>query len=323
MSPFVSHLAVELDAFLAFKRTMGSPYVRAEFTLRSFDRFVLDYARRHRPFRLDEVVLAWLASKSKDRKPVTVTVDLGAVRQFCLHRRRRDPAAFVPGRVWAPQSTKSDFLPFVFTAAQVRDLLERATSLKGPPFRAVVFRALLLVLYCTGVRPGEALRLRMKDVDTNAGLLFIAESKGRSRWVPFERSLGRELTRYTIARRALALAGEGPDTPFLIDPQGRRLRSNTASYTIRALLVDAGLKPAVGRVGPRPYDFRHTFAVHRLTRWYRAGVDINGRLPWLSAYMGHNDILGTESYLTATPELLAIASKRFGRHLARRSADKA
>lgn len=319
MSPFVSHLAGELDAFLAFKRTMGSPYVRAEFTLRSFDRFVLDYARRHRPFRLDEAVLAWLASKSKDRKPVSVTVDLGAVRQFCLHRRRRDPDAFVPGRVWAPQSTKSEFLPFVFTDAQVRDLLKRATSLDAPAFRGVVFRALLLVLYCTGLRPGEALRLRMRDVDTNRGLLFITESKGRSRWVPFERSLGRELARYTVARRAIS--GDGPDDPFLIDPRGGSLRSKTAGYTVRALLVDAGLKPAVGRVGPRPYDLRHTFAVHRLTRWYRAGVDINGRLPWLSAYMGHNDILGTESYLTATPELLAIASKRFGRHLARRSAD--
>src|SRR5947207_1936947 len=51
-----------LDAFLVFKRAMGHPYVRAEFTLRSFDRFVVSYARRHRPFRLDNAILAWLAS---------------------------------------------------------------------------------------------------------------------------------------------------------------------------------------------------------------------------------------------------------------------
>ena len=316
MSSFISHLAAELDAFLAFKRTMGHPYVRAEFTLRSFDRFVLSYSRRLRPFRLDEAILAWLASQRKDRKPVTVTADLGAVRQFCLHRRRRDPAAFVPGRSWAPQSTESEFLPFVFTDAQVRDLLRRATSLDRPPFRGVALRALLLVLYCTGVRFGEALRLRMKDVDANGGLLFIAESKGRSRWVPFERSLGRELTQYMAARRALVAAG--PDDPFFIGADGRQLQVKTASQVVRRLLRAAGLKPPVGRVGPRPYDFRHTFAVHRLTRWYRAGVEINARLPWLSAYMGHNDILGTETYLTATPELLAIASQRFERHLARR-----
>ena len=209
----------------------------------------------------------------------------------------------------------------MFTDAQIRDLLQRATSLDGPAFRGVLFRALLLVMYCTGVRPGEALRLRMKDVDLDRGVLFIAESKGRARWVPFERSLERELGRYVVARRAIA--AEGSDDPFFVDPRGRALRSKTAGYTVRALLVDAGLKPTVGRVGPRPYDLRHTFAVHRLTRWYRSGVDINGRLPWLSAYMGHINILGTETYLTATPELLAIASNRFGRHVAQRSESRA
>jgi integrase/recombinase XerD len=320
MTRFVSHLAAELDAFLAFKRALGNPYVRAEFTLRSFDRFVLSYSRHRRPFRLDEALLAWLASKRKDRKPVTVTVDLGAVRQFCLHRRRRDPAAFVPGRMWAPQSTESEFLPFVFTGEQVRELLRRATALDRPKFRGVVFRTLLLVLYCTGVRFGEALRLRMKDVDADGGLLFIVESKGRSRWVPFERSLGRQLAQYMAARRTVVTGA--PDDPFFVEADGRRLSCQTASHTIRRLLRTAGLKPPAGRIGPRPYDFRHTFAVHRLTRWYRAGVDINARLPWLSAYMGHNDILGTETYLTATPELLAIASQRFERHVAQRRREK-
>jgi integrase/recombinase XerD len=55
----------------------------------------------------------------------------------------------------------------------------------------------------------------------------------------------------------------------------------------------AALKPEKGRVGPRPYDLRHAFAVHRLSRWYRQGVDLHSRLPWLSTYMGHVDIVGT------------------------------
>lgn len=319
MTGFVSHLAAELRAFLAFKRTMGHPYARAEYTLREFDRFVLAHARGHRTFRMEEAVLAWLASKSV-RKAVTVTVELGVVRQFCLYQRRRNPAAFVPGRVWAPQSTKSDFMPFVFTEAQVADLLRRAVAVDGRCCRAVVLRALLLVIYCTGLRFGEALRLRMRDVDIDNGVMFIAESKGRARWVPFDRSLARELRRYVVARRALAAAG--PDAPFFIGIHGQRLLPQRANEAIRALLCAAGLKPPSGRIGPRPYDFRHTFAVHRLARWYRAGVDVHARLPWLSAYMGHNDILGTETYLTATPELLGIASDRFARHLARRRASR-
>jgi hypothetical protein len=55
-----------------------------------------------------------------------------------------------------------------------------------------------------------------------------------------------------------------------------------------------------------------------LTRWYREGVDLHARLPWLSAYMGHVDLLGTEKYLNATPELLEIASRRFAARVRRR-----
>lgn len=70
------------------------------------------------------------------------------------------------------------------------------------------------------------------------------------------------------------------------------------------MLRRLGFKPVHGRIGPRPYDLRHTFAVHRLVAWHRAGVDVQSRLPWLSAYLGHDDIMGTEVYLHATTELL-------------------
>jgi hypothetical protein len=93
----------------------------------------------------------------------------------------------------------------------------------------------------------------------------------------------------------------------------RRLPVGTASDTFRGLFKLAGLKPERGRIGPRPYDLRHAFAVHRLSRWYGEGVDLHARLPWLSAYMGHVDIIGTESYLHTTPELLDLAGNRLRR----------
>jgi integrase len=167
------------------------------------------------------------------------------------------------------------------------------------------------VLYCTGLRFGEALRLRLRDVEVTRGTLFVVESKGRSRWVPCHCSLCNELKRYLQARKAFAPAG--PEDRFFVGANRTRLPVTTASDTVRRLLRTAGLKPAAGRLGPRPYDLRHAFAVHRLTRWYRTGVDLHSRLPWLSAYMGHDDLLGTETYLTATPELLQLAGGRFRR----------
>jgi integrase/recombinase XerD len=88
---------------------------------------------------------------------------------------------------------------------------------------------------------------------------------------------------------------------------------NTANGILRGLFQLAGMKPAKGRIGPGPYDLRHAFAVHRLSQWYKQGADLHTRLPWLSAYMGHIDIVGTETYLNATPELLGRAANRLRR----------
>jgi integrase/recombinase XerD len=184
-------------------------------------------------------------------------------------------------------------------------------DLKRPAFRASLYRALLLILYCTGIRFGEALRLRMRDVDTRTGVLFVATFKGRARWVPFHGTLSRELGRY-LAKR-VKYAPSGLDTRFFVGTNQRLLPVSTAHGTIYGLFAKAGLKPEKGRVGPRPYDLRHAFAVQRLTRWYRQGADLHARLPWLSAYMGHVDIVGTEAYLNATPELLQLAAHRLHR----------
>jgi len=313
MSPdLISPLAGDIVAFLKFKRALGHGYERGEFTLRALDRFVAPRCRRRDSRRLPEILRAWLSRKA-DRAPITLAAEHVVVRQFCLFRRRYDPDAFVPPRAWAPASTKSGFLPCVLSEDDVLRVLRGAASLRRPAFRATLYRTLVLVLYCTGIRFGEGLRLRVRDVDVDGRVLFISKSKGRARWVPFHRSLVPELKRYLRAREAYAPAR--PDDRFFVGQDRKRLCPNTAGGTVRHLLCEAGLKPLKGREGARPYDFRHAFAVQRLERWYRAGADLHAQLPWLSAYMGHDNILGTEKYLHATPWLLETAARRLRRRL--------
>ena len=111
----------------------------------------------------------------------------------------------------------------------------------------------------------------------------------------------------------MTYAGSDLNARFFVGINQSRLPVETASRTFRLLFKLAGLKPEKGRIGPRPYDLRHAFAVHRLSRWYSQGVDLHARLPWLSAYMGHVDIIGTETYLNTTPELLDLAGNRLRR----------
>jgi integrase len=318
MALFQSPLSGNLQRFLQFKRSLGYRYQRAEFTLLEFDRFLQEYIEKHPAWSLGQAMLAWLASKPQ-RKAVSVSADAAVLRQFCLYLRRLPGRSPVDEPRWPRLPTESSFVPYYLSEKDVRQLLELSAELDRPRFRAPLYRALLLLLYCTGLRFGEALRLRLRDVDTRAGVLFVEMFKGRARWVPFHRSLSRELDKYLTARRAFASAR--PDDRFFVGANRQQLSVSTASQTRRQLLQKAGLKPPRGRVGPRPYDFRHAFAVHRLTRWYHQGVDLHSRLPWLSAYMGHTDILGTETYLAATPELLGLAGNRF-RHRYLRTRDE-
>jgi integrase/recombinase XerD len=307
-NPFTSVLKSELRAFLDYKRALGFRYERPEGTLRHFDRHV---ARTHRSGDrtpdLRHLIQSWL-TQGQERKPISVATDLGVIRQFCLHRRRNDPAGFVPGREWFPQCLESQFIPHIFSEAEVRCILEQASSGPGSRRQRLGHRLLWLVLYCTGLRFGEVARLQVSDLDLRRRLLWVRESKGRTRLVPFGSDLTKEFRQYLSCRGITRLS---PQAPLLLSYQGRRYSTKSISHILRQWLRKIGLKPERGRTGPRPYDIRHTFAVHRLSRWYRQGRELSGRLPWLSVYMGHANILGTETYLTTTAELLAVVSRRF------------
>ena len=311
---FQSPAAGELHAFLQFKRSLGYGYMRAEFTLREFDRFLIEYVARNRHWKLDRAAIAWLSSKP-GRKPISVSADASVLRQFYRYLHRSSEPGTLAEPIWPHLPTESSFVPYSLSKKHILHLLELCADLKRPPFRAALYRALILVLYCTGIRFGEALRLRMRDVDTRSAVLFIDTFKGRSRWVPFHRSLSRELDRYLAARVAYAPSGE--EARLFVGANHCRLPVETAGGTFRRLFKLAGLRPERGRVGPRPYDLRHAFAVHRLSRWYADGVDLHARLPWLSTYMGHVDIVGTEAYLHTTPEVLDLAGKRLRRRFKR------
>lgn len=96
---------------------------------------------------------------------------------------------------------------------------------------------------------------------------------------------------------------------------GTRLIYKNVHREFQKLVSTAGLKPRSPSCRPRPHDLRHTFAITTLLRWYRTDVDVNGRLPALSTYLGHVDPASTYWYLSASPELLALAGSRLERAL--------
>lgn len=312
----LSELERDADSFLQFKRAMGHPYKRGAFEIDRFLCFVRQHWNEEDTIPLAEAIQRW-CGRLPDRKAVTLANEFGVIRQLCLFRRRRDPTSYVPEHSWAPVK-ESTFFPYIFSQEEVRRILAAASAYEGPAIWASMLRRLVLVLYCTGLRLGEAVRLKMADVDLERGKLTIRNSKRRTRIVPMRDDLVGELRRYIADRRQILIDQRCPDPEALfVRRSGAPLTTAAASDAIRRILRRLAIKPAQGRCGARPYEFRHAFAVHRLTIWAEESVDIHARLPLLSAYLGHQNILGTEVYLKATPQLLELASTRFEQHVRR------
>ena len=288
-----AELADDAREFLRFKRAMGSAYVRAEFDLDRFVHFVERRWGRDGEVLLQEAITRWCVRVS-GRKAVTVANEFGVVRQLCLYRRRRDPSSFVPEHALAPVK-ESVFLPYIFSHEEVRQIIAAASVHRGRFIWAPMLRALILVLYCTGMRLGEAVRLNMADVDLDRGVLTIQRSKGRARIVAVRPDLVEEIRGYRSERlRIVRDRGRCETDRLFLRRDASPLTVASASRAIRRLLRELDMKPETGRVGARPYEFRHAFAVHRITAWAIEGVDIHAKLPQLSAYLGHQNILGTE-----------------------------
>jgi integrase/recombinase XerD len=81
---------------------------------------------------------------------------------------------------------------------------------------------------------------------------------------------------------------------------------------LRRLIRSTPIRTTRGRV-PRVHDFRHTFAIKALVRWYHAGADVQVKLPLLATYMGHVSVVSTAYYLQFVEPLATSASERFAR----------
>jgi len=102
---------------------------------------------------------------------------------------------------------------------------------------------------------------------------------------------------------------------FTIMGHGFRATGPGFGHLLKKVIRAAGIRTSQGRA-PRIHDLRFTFAVQALLRWYRAGVDVQARLPALATYLGHASVVSTQYYLTFLEATAEAASERFHTHSA-------
>jgi integrase len=198
-------------------------------------------------------------------------------------------------------------VPYLYSHADITALMGAARTLE-PALWAATLETIIGLLWATGMRVGEALRLDTVDVDFDRGVLTVWLSKfGKSRLVPLSSSTIAALARYRD-RRPSPLT-----TPAMfVTPAGERVVYARFNRMFTQLLDKAAITTAGRR--PRAHDLRHSFAVRTLLGWYRDGADVQALLPRLSTYLGHVEPRSTYWYLSAAPELMALAAERLDHH---------
>ncbi len=218
--------------------------------------------------------------------------------EFWAARGELQALPMPPLRPRCPQSSS----PYIYSRRELR-LLLRATRSSQKRVECKIdprtLRTLLLFLYATGARTGEALNLLRENVDLEKAALTIHGRRfNRVRHIPIGPDLQKILLQYArwTAQRTTGCAH------FFVTRDGRAINEFTLAKSFQRLRRIAGITRYDGARYPRMHDLRHTFAVHRVTTWFKQGADLNRLLPALAAYMGQVGLGSTERYLSMTPE---------------------
>lgn len=293
--------------YLALRRSLGYKLERAELLLGQFVSY-LDAAGVE-SFTIADA-LAWATLPAGGNW--WWAQRLSVVRGFAAWLAHLDPAVEVPPRDLMPYQA-GRATPYLYSRTDIAALMDAAGSLKGH-LRQATYRTLIGLLAVTGMRVGEAIRLDRGDIDLREGTITIRHTKfDKSRLLPVHPSTVAALGAYLAIRDSSTTQRACP--AVFISPPGSRLLAGNVEGTYRILVARAGLKPRAA-ARPRMHDLRHSFIVGAVLDGYHRGEDVQARLAAISTYAGHVDPKATYWYLTASPELMAIAGERLDIYLA-------
>ena len=310
---YTSILAEAIQGFIREREALGYRYRKQAACLKRFDTLCRKIGHNHVALSR-ELAMQWATKKpweSDDAQRRRIRL----VRRLAHYMVRTGYEAYIyPDHLGVSRS--DTYQPYLFSELELARFfacVDRCLPLRSSPHRHRIFPLLYRMLYGCGLRLSEALNLTVGDVNTEEGTLTIRNAKfHKDRLVPMHLSL---VERCRVYREEMHLVGQPKDI-FFPSPQGGRYSERVLYAYFRRFLWEAGISHGGRGKGPRVHDFRHTFAVHCLKRWVRTRVDLTVALPYLSAYLGHTGLKGSQRYLRVTadlyPDIVRAMDERFG-----------
>jgi integrase len=301
-----------LEDYLSLRRALGFKLKNAGRLLGQFVDYLED--RGIDTFTTDDA-LTWV-SLPEGASMHWRAIRLSAVRGFAVYLHGIDASIEVPP-TGLFRSGPCRATPYLYSAAEIASLLGTTADLR-PRLRAATYYGLIGLLAVSGMRIGEAIALDDRDLDVEREVLVVRDSKfDRSRLVPLHSTTTAALLRYRQLRDELSPRLRSP--ALFVSSVGTRLLHSNVGLTFARLTQRSGIVRRSASCRPRVHDLRHAFAVASLLDCYSSGRDVAAMLPRLATVLGHTDPKHTFWYLSAAPELMALAGQRLEAYLERQA----
>jgi integrase len=309
----MTHILLQesLHAYLSVRNALDYPAQPTQPLLRKFIEY-LEQQDSRTSIRAHEVI-DWACGGSPVRSISTQHVRLSVARGFLLYLKASYPEIEIPQAGFI--AARSRPMPYVFSTPELIKLLMAAEEIEGRCLHPQTLQTLIGLMACTGLRTGEVIKLNLSDVQLEGPhpLLSIHCSKfHKSRLVPLHATAVNKLRNYLQWRGELR-RGRSVEAFFVAVHSGTvsSMKYQSLQRNFQDLLKRIGICAKSGQQRPTLHSLRHTFAVHRLRRWYEDGADVNSLIPNLAVYLGHINLSNSFWYLSATPELMGAAAQRF------------
>lgn len=293
---FRGPLSVEMNEYLELLKNAGRNVTCYDSTFRSLDKYMVEHCVSQKALG-KHLVCDWL--KTLSVADATKKYTIGRIRRFARYLTALGIPAYEPEFC----RVSSNYIVYTFSDDEFSAIIDAADNYKGTVLDsdvAYMFPILLRILYCCGLRVGEAITLCWKDIDLEAGIINIMKGKNnKQRRVPMSSSLT-ELLRQYYDRRLM----DGESVDFLFGNKknnGKPFITWTFRYWFQRILDAAGItnqRSIRYERGISPHTLRHYFTFKSFQNLELQGYSLEEIAPYLSAYLGHGSFCGTEKYIS-------------------------
>ena len=297
-----------VQEYLEERRSLGFELQIAGEQLMAFARFADQ--RGHCGTLTEQLIVDWVRGRARRATPITWARRLEIIRPFARYCARFESATYVPQNgTFGPGHRR--LTPHIYNDQEIADLLHQAGQIHPlVGLRPATYTTLFGLIACTGLRISEALKLQCQDVDLAHGVLTVRQTKfAKSRLVPLHPTVTSALSRYLAFRQQTVPSASR--ACFFVTATGAGLVKRTVHCVFGKLRTQLEWIARGSHPAPRIHDLRHTFICRRVQLWHEHGVDIDNAMLALSTYVGHTKVSDTYWYLTAVPELMAVAGRSF------------